>query len=422
MLRWFRGVHDLGFYNQSDIERTRFKNLSCRNVVCALEKNYGAGMGLRMLYIYAKFGLPTSPFLHRVNSNYQNWKSDELDDILIGLESLPPNKLPLKDRYILRFLDGYTYKSYNLEPGQVVLANARMEFFDHWVRRTRLERIKSVIHELGHVLGEDLDESEAWTALPKSRVSGYAQTNPAEDFAESFTAYRVAPRKLKKISPERYEFIKTKVFSGLEFKTTKDCEAPFLVLEQETAKVFKMRKDNAEWIQKNQSDIADELARIQKFGVLENEAMKYCAAHFLSELNGEDREKTMECLGRVYLKRAAIVESREEGREEISYEAIQRQSLRKMSVPRSALLALREQMRNKIASELGELYSQRNLFFFSKLEDAERIARNAESGDSEFVQDHYRLLKPLILKAFEQQQKGTFIQKLFPPNFKKLLP
>lgn len=422
MLRWFRGVHDLGPSSRRDIENARLKNLSCRSVVCALEKNYGTGMGLRMLYIYAKFGLPTSSLLHVTPSNYQNWKARELDDILVGLESLPPNKLPLKGRYILRFLDGYTLSSYKLGPGKVVLANARMDFFDHWAQQTRLERIQTVIHELGHVLAGKLDDSDAWKTLPESRVSKYAQTNPAEDFAESLTAYRIAPRRLKKISPERYEFIKTQVFSGLEFKTSKECEAPFVALEQETAKVFKMRRDNAEWIQKNQSGIVEELARVQKYGVLEDVAMKYCGVHFLAETYGGDREKTMECLGSVYLKRAAIVESRENGREEISYEIIQRNSLRKMSVPRSALLALREQMRNKIASELRELYSQRNLALFDKMEEAKLILGHTKPEDSEFIQGHYTLIKPLILKAFEQQQRGSFLQKLFPPNFQKLLP
>lgn len=422
MLRWFWGVHDVGYSIHKNSGEIRLGNTSCRNVVCALEKNYGAGSALRMIYIYAKFGLPTSHLLHSASDEYQNWKVQELDDILVALESLPPTKLPLKDRYILRFKDGRTLSDYKKEPGVYVNANARMDLFDHWAQQSRLSRIRTVIHELGHVVAEKLDASEAWTSLPRTQVSEYAQTNAGEDFAESFTAYRVAPNKLKRASRERYEFLKEKVFAGLEFKTSKECEAPFLALEQETAKVFKVRRNNADWVQKNQSGIREELERIQKVGALQDWAIKYCGRHYLLEAQGGDREKTMECLSAVYRKRAAIVEARDRGLEDLNFESIQRATLKEMSVPRSALLSLREQVRNRVNQELKTFYSQRYLGYYGEIEKAELMIKYPNAEDSEFVQSHHDLIKPLILKAFVQQNEGSFILKIFGPTFTKLLP
>ncbi|MFN7824887.1 MAG: hypothetical protein ACK5P6_05960, partial [Pseudobdellovibrionaceae bacterium] len=44
-----------------------------------------------------------------------------------------------------------------------------------------------------------------------------------EDFAETFSAYRYNPRQLKKVSPKRYEFMKNKVFGGIEYTNDASC-------------------------------------------------------------------------------------------------------------------------------------------------------------------------------------------------------
>ena len=58
----------------------------------------------------------------------------------------------------------------------------------------------------------------------ESFISGYAKTNPLEDIAESITAYRFNPKKLKELSPERYEYLKEKVFMGVEYLSDTQCE------------------------------------------------------------------------------------------------------------------------------------------------------------------------------------------------------
>jgi hypothetical protein len=61
---------------------------------------------------------------------------------------------------------------------------------------------------------------------PDKFVSGYAATNPAEDFAESVSGYRFNPKRLQAIAPEKYEFLKQTVFDGLEFLNEAGCSNP----------------------------------------------------------------------------------------------------------------------------------------------------------------------------------------------------
>jgi len=58
----------------------------------------------------------------------------------------------------------------------------------------------------------------------ESFISGYAKTNPLEDIAESITAYRFNPKKLKELSPERYKYLKDRVFMGVEYLSDTQCE------------------------------------------------------------------------------------------------------------------------------------------------------------------------------------------------------
>ncbi len=58
----------------------------------------------------------------------------------------------------------------------------------------------------------------------ESFISGYAKTNPLEDIAESITAYRFNPKKLKELSPKRYEYLKNKVFMGIEYLSDSQCD------------------------------------------------------------------------------------------------------------------------------------------------------------------------------------------------------
>jgi hypothetical protein len=60
--------------------------------------------------------------------------------------------------------------------------------------------------------------TEKWESRKdKAFVRDYAGTHPAEDFAESTAYYMYQPQYLKTIDPDKYNFIKDKVFKGKEF-------------------------------------------------------------------------------------------------------------------------------------------------------------------------------------------------------------
>jgi hypothetical protein len=61
------------------------------------------------------------------------------------------------------------------------------------------------------------EHSEARTKHSVKFVSNYAKTNSAEDFAEAVSTYLLQPHKLKKLDPNKYNFVKTYVFGGQEF-------------------------------------------------------------------------------------------------------------------------------------------------------------------------------------------------------------
>jgi hypothetical protein len=109
-------------------------------------------------------------------------------------------------------------------------------------------RTSIIFHELSHLLGykiSNIDDSVTWQNIdggwrssslrrdgsiyegrPLSStglVSDYAMTNPAEDFAESISSYRIKPSVLKNLSPSRYEFIKDVIFLGNEFIDESHC-------------------------------------------------------------------------------------------------------------------------------------------------------------------------------------------------------
>jgi hypothetical protein len=216
---------------------------NCKDLRCSLEENFGESTGPRLLYLLAKFGFNGSDRDQGglMGTSTQSWSAENLDDVIAGAESLPPQLLPLRltNKPLLR----------RSAFGRKTLANAYFMFFDLWATYEVEIRIYAVIHEIGHNIQSELDlngspwdKLSAWTLqphldeetqkptnvwhsdLPESLVSGYAKTNPSEDFAESFSAYRFNPTRLKRISPDKYEFLRSQVFMGFEYTDSAACE------------------------------------------------------------------------------------------------------------------------------------------------------------------------------------------------------
>ena len=70
-------------------------------------------------------------------------------------------------------------------------------------------------------------------AVRRDFVSGYAMTDPFEDFAETYLIYRLHGDKFRSILPQsiqlqrKYDFMKTIVFEGEEFQTGNTFDTPF---------------------------------------------------------------------------------------------------------------------------------------------------------------------------------------------------
>ncbi len=258
-------------------------NPGCQKVRCALNEIYaGQDKAERVLHLFARYGAAASPFRE---ANASPLNPSELDAIEQAFSDLPPGFLPEK-----RVLPIHYDKRPNRGGGAA--ANAHIMLFEYWGKTDHEDQTRILTHEMGHRMadgdGQDLDssaewlEAAGWTLLPEvtrttapsvftdfeiqghDTVSSYARTNPAEDFAESVTAYRINPELLKKRSPKRYQFLKEAVFAGIEYTSEKACSQESSLLQQQ-------KKIMADKIEKN----PDLLLEGQK------DAMKTCAAAML---------------------------------------------------------------------------------------------------------------------------------------------
>lgn len=208
----------------------------CHKVLCAMEKIWGKETAVKMLYIKLKHNFNTSELAFQ---NSDRWNPDELDDVLIGLEDLPPYVIPVgrKNQRLTHFTRGYTLSAYE---DRSVSANAVIMFFDHWGRKSGPARQYTVFHELAHNISSrmnEMDESPEWLNLsgwikkgdhwevpgPACFASEYATENPWEDYAESVSAYRYNGKEFKTKCPAKYQHLKDKVFKGFEYTDKKSC-------------------------------------------------------------------------------------------------------------------------------------------------------------------------------------------------------
>lgn len=219
-------------------------NPSCNKALCAAQKIFGKEVGPQMLFIMDKFDVNTSPFSF-VNADL--FTASEIADVIRTFELMPTRQLPLKsNQQLIKFKRGYTRASYG-EDGDLVLANAMMELFDGWSKKSSLVRQYTLFHEFAHNYANnqfaDYDRSATWLTLSNWKetkdgeftiekkkllqghpfVSKYGETNPFEDFAESVTSYRLNPALLKTKSPDKYNLVKLMVFDGVEFTSQTSC-------------------------------------------------------------------------------------------------------------------------------------------------------------------------------------------------------
>ena len=205
----------------------------CDTIYCLADEIFGKDLGVYYLYILDEYHMNLSHLSEE--EGIAKFTRKELLTILGALQILP--KESLKG---IKF--GRHMKRIKKDKGTTI-ANATVHLFNLWGEIGEREKITTIIHELGHVFShhlssESTDLSERWASFSKwewdrsslfdvysarhdftmtNFVSWYAERNPVEDFAESFTAYILNPAYLRNISEEKYLFMRDNVFGGIEY-------------------------------------------------------------------------------------------------------------------------------------------------------------------------------------------------------------
>ncbi len=258
------------FFGDPDPSRQKTFSSKCKKVDCAVKEIFGKEVGTQLLFMQRKYGMNGS---HLARTNSSSWKKSELDVILLSLTDFPEGVLPFEEnRPLVHFSRGYMRG-----PGQErVIANASIEIFDLWNDQSPEEKRYTLNHELGHALAgvTGIDDSQKWMKLsgwetttkvvggkkekvlklnkPSEIISKYGLTNNWEDFAESVSAYRYNPKKLKKISPEKYALIKEVIFDNVEYTSEEACKNPKRLsqsVKEKTEQLIKNWKPSASELQ-----------------------------------------------------------------------------------------------------------------------------------------------------------------------------
>jgi hypothetical protein len=212
-------------------------NPGCHKVVCAVEKIWGKEAGMKMLYLKIVSDFNTSELAF---SDSRRFQEDELVDVIIAFEDIPPHlkKIGLNTN---QRLTPHAEDSLSRNEDRKIHANAVIMLFPLWTKQSRSTRQYIIFHELAHNISSrlnNLDESAEWLNMSKwiskddtwrailpsaCFISGYAKANPWEDFAETLSAYRYNGENLKKKCPEKYLFMKERVFQGIEYLESDSC-------------------------------------------------------------------------------------------------------------------------------------------------------------------------------------------------------
>jgi hypothetical protein len=205
---------------------------ACDTPACAMDAVYGAGIGARLLHLYVDYGFNGS---HRGRAAARAWTVDELDAVIAAAADAPlapqaRERLLLRDERIERYRSALAIT----DPAETIVAingggDIGLRFGEAWAALPPGQRRAAALHEFAHEIARTRGKAEGWSSrwadaamadaflarragLPTSRVSRYAMTNMAEDFAESVVAYRYAPELLKSRAPNRMRFLREVVF------------------------------------------------------------------------------------------------------------------------------------------------------------------------------------------------------------------
>ena len=248
-------TRSLNFYNEaaylyeayndfygSHLSLRDFKH--CNSVICLFETTQGSRNGILQLYLLTHYRLNTDAYAFKYQRNKRGLTSDNLEYLLKTMTYLPTDL----------FLGGKTSRVALERPEKnargpskitsrniaaVSPSSADLSLTPIWERLGKSEAIARLTHEIAHIVdvkNGGLSRAPEWEGLSdwrstkhgllpanlKEMLSRRALWGPAEDFAETFAAYRFSPKRLKQKSPKKYNYMK-KLFKGKEYLNSDQC-------------------------------------------------------------------------------------------------------------------------------------------------------------------------------------------------------
>lgn len=196
----------------------------CTTVLCAVDEIWGPEIGRKLLYMKVRHGYNGSE--HAFSDAIQ-FTAPQLDKVLLALGDLPAQYERVGRNGNQRLTVSPVGDRHSSQPAAA--ADAEIRLYDVWKNHANYTQQYTLFHEFAHNIGtlnDRFDQSSEWRGLARAcSVSEYGNTNQREDFAESIMAYRYDPRGLKRRCPEKYEVLKTRIFSGREFIDRSSCNS-----------------------------------------------------------------------------------------------------------------------------------------------------------------------------------------------------
>lgn len=207
----------------------------CESVSCAMTQLYGKKHGIQLLYMRERFGFNSSAIAVGYPGADQ-WSDSDFGIILAMLKDFPAEMFPIFEGTRFIHVNAHGRGGHNM------IAEALVHVYLGWHNLQISEKTTSLAHELGHLFSRDKWEKSAWLSLSQWGRSfdeknqlvwamgdlsaaplGYARKNPNEDFAETFFLYRYNGKGLRRLHPEKYEYMRVNVFHGREFDSAESC-------------------------------------------------------------------------------------------------------------------------------------------------------------------------------------------------------
>ncbi len=217
------------------IEKIKETMQSCSpQIECLLEKAFPGNNGYLTLFLKNKYNLNRSDYYTWGDEN-MNFTEDELDKVYETFSELP---LSLFQHTRESSFEIHKAEGTNEKLTIAAALGSKIMLYPKWIQKTSNESKYTLLHEIGHTIDtkfiEEYKKLPFTTNNPYDRsdkrnfkkyeknkklnsVSKYSRESVKENFAEAFTQYRYAPKRLKRLSPEKYEFFKNKVFNNIEF-------------------------------------------------------------------------------------------------------------------------------------------------------------------------------------------------------------